>query len=82
MYDVIQEWDDDGNRQISKKEFHKVAMFIGREHLTIEESGRLFRRFDEDGAGSITSAELERTLAKVGAKGAARGPLHPGARPM
>ena len=70
MYDLIKEWDEDGNAQISRKEFHKVAMFMGREHLTNEESGRLFKRIDEDGAGSITSAEMERTLTKASGKGA------------
>ena len=62
MLDLVSEWDDDGNRQITRKEFHKMANFLARERITREESVTLFKTFDEDGAGSIDFGELERLL--------------------
>ena len=53
VLDVMKEWDADGNRQLTKKEFHKVVMFMGRGEIKKEESGDMFKMFDEDGAGTI-----------------------------
>ena len=59
---VINDWDIDGNRHISRKEFKQVLMFMGCEDITREESNEIFSMFDEDGAGSIDFQELERKL--------------------
>ena len=59
---VIDDWDIDGNRHISRKEFKQVLMFMGCEDITREESNEIFSMFDEDGAGSIDFQELERKL--------------------
>ena len=64
VLDLINEWDEDGSRSLSRKEFHKVVMFMGKEHLTRGETAKIFKSFDEDGTGSIDFGELERLIAK------------------
>ena len=59
---VIDDWDIDGNRHISRKEFKQVLMFMGCEDITREESNEIFSMFDEDGAGAVDFMELERKL--------------------
>ena len=59
---IIDDWDIDGNRHISRKEFKQVLMFMGCEDITREESNEIFSMFDEDGAGAVDYFELERKL--------------------
>ena len=67
---VIDDWDIDGNRHISRKEFKQVLMFMGCEDITREESNEIFSMFDEDGAGAVDFMELERKLHSFDGRGA------------
>ena len=67
---VINDWDIDGNRHISRKEFKQVLMFMGCEDITREESNEIFSMFDEDGAGAVDFMELERKLHSFDGRGA------------
>ena len=60
--ELIKEWDVDGNRQVSKREFHHVAQFMARGDMTKHESAEIFKMFDEDGAGTLSFFEIERVI--------------------
>ena len=81
VLDLFQQWDVDGDGQVSKKEFRRAMKVLGFD-APREELDGLFDSFDPDGGGTIDYKELNKALrrrvevqpcAKAGAVGAAVG---------
>lgn len=62
VIDLFKKWDNDGDGQISKKEFVKAMPMFGMEHCLPVELSALFDAFDPDGSGEISFRELNRML--------------------
>ena len=58
---IFKEWDENGDGQISVKEFRRALPMLGI-RATRQEVDVLFESFDQDGSGAITFAELSRLL--------------------
>ena len=61
VIDLFKEWDDDGNGEISKREFRLALPMLG---LKVEKQvmDDLFDSFDKDGSGTVEYKELQRQL--------------------
>ena len=64
VLDLFREWDENGDGEISKKEF-KQAIKVLKIESTPDAVNALFERFDADGNGTIDFKELN-TLVRVG----------------
>ena len=75
VMDLINQWDTDGNRQVSKKEFHKAVMFMAEsDEVNRADSSVIFKQFDADGQGTISFNELEKTIETFAERGEPRAP--------
>ena len=61
VIDLFLEWDEDGDGEVDRKEFHKAMPMLGL-HAAKEHIDALFDLFDSDGGGSIGFRELNRLL--------------------
>ena len=59
--DLFKKWDEDGDGEVNRKEWHKAIPLIGistsKDHID-----RLFDYFDQDGSGAINYDELRAAL--------------------
>jgi len=63
LEDLFKEWDEDGDGQISRKEWKKALDAVGINHNDYM-INRLFDMFDEDGSGELDFAEIKAALKK------------------
>lgn len=61
VMDLFREWDQDGDGEVSKKEFRKAMPAIGLE-VPVKEVDALFDSWDKDGGGSLNYKELSKIL--------------------
>ena len=61
VIDLFRDWDDDGDGQVSKKEFRKAMVALGLK-VGRKDADALFDTFDPDGGGSIDYKELQKAL--------------------
>merc|ERR1740139_934381 len=61
VIDLFDEWDTDGNGQVSKKEFRKAMSLLGFT-VPIEDIDALFDSWDPDGSGLLSMGELQKEL--------------------
>ena len=66
VIDLFREWDDDGDGQVTKKEFRKAMNQFGLDAHR-KEVEALFDSWDPDGSGSIEYKELNKLLRRAGA---------------
>ena len=71
VIDLFKDWDDDGNGQISKKEFRKAIAALGMAAPKAEVDG-LFETFDTDKSGSLDYKEMQKALSPLKAKARAK----------
>ncbi len=65
VIDLFRAWDEDGNGQVSKKEFRRALGSLGLD-LDASQCDELFESLDADGNGSLEYAELRSKLAQQG----------------
>jgi Ca2+-binding EF-hand superfamily protein len=63
----LRQWDEDHDGLVSRKEFRKAMAVLGLE-MTREDADGIFDRFDEDGSGQISYAEMKKALKKPATK--------------
>ena len=61
VIDLFREWDQDGDGEITRKEFHKAMPMLGLE-VPKAEIDTLFNTWDTSGEGSISYHELKKVL--------------------
>ena len=61
MLDLFREWDEDGDGQVSKKEFRRAIPMLGLD-VPQSEIDTLFDEFDLDGGGEIGLSEMQKML--------------------
>ena len=61
VIDLFREWDQDGDGNVSKKEFRKAMPKLGFD-VPAKDVDVLFDSFDPDGSGSIDFTELKKML--------------------
>merc|ERR1712216_263754 len=61
VLDLFRDWDDDGNGEISRKEFHKAMPALGLE-VPKKAIDELFNEWDSSGDGSVGYKELTKIL--------------------
>ena len=62
VIDLFQEWDEDGDGHVDRKEFRQAMSALGLDALPRKEVDALFDSFDKDGGGSIDYNELNTAL--------------------
>ena len=63
--DIMKDFDEDGNGEISYQEFFDLVQRLGEQEDN-PEVRKAFRMFDTDGDGSITAGEFKKTMRKLG----------------
>ena len=63
VIDIFRAWDEDNDGLVSKKEFRKAIHVIGLD-VPREDIDAVFDRFDVDGSGCLSYAELKNALRK------------------
>ena len=74
---LFQDWDDDGNGEVSKKEFRKAIAALGV-NAPANELNALFDTFDTDKSGSLEYKELQKVLSRKAtpaSRGGKKGPF-------
>ena len=65
VIELFREWDENGDGQVSKKEFRKAMPLLGLEVPTVEVD-KLFDAWDPDKSGSLELSELNKILRRGG----------------
>ena len=65
VIDLFREWDEDGDGQVSKKEFRKVLAMLGLQ-VAKADAEVLFDQLDPDGSGEINYKEFNSLLRRGG----------------
>ena len=65
VIDLFREWDEDGDGEVSKKEFRKAMPLLGYDAPKAEVD-KLFDELDPDGGGAISIDELNKALRRGG----------------
>ena len=70
MLDLFQHWDDNGDGEITRAEFHKAMPALGLD-VPKKDIDELFNEWDSGGDGSLSFRELKKILSQtlVKAKG-------------
>ena len=63
--DIMKDFDEDGNGEISYQEFFDLVQRLGQQEDN-PEVRKAFQMFDTDGDGSITAGEFKKTMRKLG----------------
>ena len=62
IIDLFKKWDDDGDGEITKREFEKALPLVGIDLPRGDQLDALFNAFDADGSGSISFQEFFKLL--------------------
>ena len=62
MLDLFRGLDENGDGNVSKKEFRKALPLLGLTEITRDTADLFFNTIDEDGSGSIQYSELSKKL--------------------
>ena len=59
---MFDEWDEDGNGTLNRREFHRMVRLLGQQHVVREDVDAVFEAVDYAGNGAVGFDEMKRAL--------------------